>query len=446
MKLGVLFSGGKDSVFACHLAMQKNQVACLITILSENPDSYMFHTPNIRCTDMQARAMGIPILSWPTEGRREEELQDLAAAISAARDRYGIEGIVTGAIESVYQAARVQRICRELDLWCCSPLWQTNQIDYLRLLLKEGFSVIISGVYAYPFDASWLGAALTEERICILETLQKKYKINPSGEGGELETFVLDGPVFHKRIEILKASTIYANYRGQFIIEKTRLAEKKGLESSSKPFHRAIGYEDPLRSSAGQGQERGRSSILLIDLCSAPKSLFEYEFVHPIRAALKDSGYGAHILHYSMLTPQALDAYEKIIICGTALKDDDYARNLPSLSWIKELRKPLMGICAGMQAISAVYGGSIVPCPAIGLTETRILQESCLLGEPRDLEVYQLHNHAATLPEKFMLLAGKRDAAMAFQHPSLPTFGLLFHPEVRCRWILERFANLPGRI
>ena len=57
--------------------------------------------------------------------------------------------IVTGAIESIYQAARVQGICHSLDLWCFNPLWQTDQIDYLKTLLIEGFRVIISGVYAY---------------------------------------------------------------------------------------------------------------------------------------------------------------------------------------------------------------------------------------------------------------------------------------------------------
>jgi ABC transporter with metal-binding/Fe-S-binding domain ATP-binding protein len=206
--------------------MEKNTVACLITIVSENVDSYMFHTPNIRRTDLQAEAMGIPLLSWHTEGRKEEELEDLMDAIASAREKYGIEGIVTGAIESVYQAARVQRICRDLDLWCFNPLWQINQVDYLRLLLSVGFDIIISGVFAYPFDESWVGATLTEELIRKLEQLQVKYKINPSGEGGELETFVLDGPLFKKRIEILKASRTYENYRGHFIIDDARLVEK----------------------------------------------------------------------------------------------------------------------------------------------------------------------------------------------------------------------------
>jgi ABC transporter with metal-binding/Fe-S-binding domain ATP-binding protein len=226
MKLGVLFSGGKDSVFACWRAMEKNDIACLITVVSENADSYMFHTPNICCTRLQAEAMGIPQLSWPTRGEKEVELEDLMAAVAAARDQYGIEGVVTGAIESVYQAVRVQRICRSLDLWCFNPLWQINQVDYLRQLRFVGFRVIISGVYAYPFEESWLGKELTEELIQSLSRLQEKYTINPSGEGGELETFVLDGPLFKKKIEILKASQSYANYSGQYIIEEMRLVEK----------------------------------------------------------------------------------------------------------------------------------------------------------------------------------------------------------------------------
>lgn len=429
MKLGVLFSGGKDSVFACFRAMEKNQIACLITLVSENPDSYMFHTPNIRRTDLQAEALSIPWLAWPTEGRKEVELQDLSSAIAAARDGYGIEGIVTGAIESVYQAARVQRICRDLDLWCYNPLWQTNQIDYLRILLIEGFSIIISGVYAYPFDASWLGAQLTEERIQKLEQLQKKFKINPSGEGGELETFVLDGPIFQKRIEILKSSQSYAEYRGQFVIEEMRLVDKP-----------EIAYNAGQIPGAMMMQWKGR--ILLVDLCQEKNSLSQYEFVHPISETLQKMGFLCNILHYSLVTPQALAGHDKIILCGTALLDNAYAEHLLLFSWVEDLEKPILGICAGMQVISAIYGGSIVPHPAIGLEQIDVIRPSPLLGEPRSIEGYHLHNYAVTLPEGFMLLAGRVDAVEAFSHCTRPTYGIIFHPEVRSRWILERFANL----
>jgi len=437
MKLGVLFSGGKDSVFACRRALERDQVACLITMLSTNPDSYMFHTPNIRRTDLQAEAMGIPLLVWPTHGRKEEELDDLALAISAAKDSYAIEGIVTGAIDSVYQAARVQKICRDLDLWCYCPLWQTNQLDYLRLLLKEGFSVIISGVYADPFDAEWLGASLTIERINQLAALQKKYKINPSGEGGELETFVLDGPVFKKRIEILKSSSIYANYRGHFVIEEMRLVDKSMVGEFLDTDEKNSGSDD---LPDGMCQSRD-GIILLVDLCTAPDSLSRYEFVHPIRDSLRELGRRTCVMHYSRVTEAALAFAERIILCGTALKDMGYAGHLDAFSWIKYQKKPLLGICAGMQVIAAVYGGSILPHPQIGLVKMEILRDSSILGEPRSIEGYHLHNYSATLPEGFELISGKTSSVDAFFHTEYPTVGIVFHPEVRCRWILERFVN-----
>lgn len=226
MLLGVLFSGGKDSVYACRRAMETDSVACLITMVSANPDSYMFHTPNIAWAGLIAEAVGVPQLNWPTAGEEEAELSDLSDAIAAAVDEYGVEGIVTGAIESVYQAARVQRICRELDLWCYNPLWQIDQLEYLRLLVLEGFEVIITGVFAYPLDESFVGARIDGPRIEKLEGLRDRYAINPSGEGGEIETIVLDGPVFKRRVEVLKAVKEYDNYRGRLIIKEARLVDK----------------------------------------------------------------------------------------------------------------------------------------------------------------------------------------------------------------------------
>jgi len=232
MKLGVLFSGGKDSVYACRLAMEADEVSCLITLISDSPESYMFHTPNIRWTGLQAEALGIPRLAWRTSGAKEEELLDLRAAMAAAAEEYGIQGIVTGAIESVYQASRVQRICSDLSLRCFNPLWHVDQIEHLRRLCREGYRTIISGVYAYPFDSSWLGAELNEPRIRVLEEMQRRYRINPSGEGGEMETFVLDCPIFKKRIEVVRAEQVYANYSGQYIIHEARLVEKLGHSPS----------------------------------------------------------------------------------------------------------------------------------------------------------------------------------------------------------------------
>src|SRR3989338_6707162 len=98
MRLGVLFSGGKDSSYALFKAMQKEKVVCLISLISENEESYMFHTP-IDKVEEQARRIKLPLVKVKTKGEKEKELNDLKKAIKIAMDKYKIEGVITGAVE-----------------------------------------------------------------------------------------------------------------------------------------------------------------------------------------------------------------------------------------------------------------------------------------------------------------------------------------------------------
>jgi len=226
MKLAVLFSGGKDSCFAMFKAMKENEIACLISIFSENKESYMFHVPNIWIVEKQAEAAGIPLLKFRTKGEKEAELEDLKKAFSEAKKRFKIEGIVTGAIMSAYQATRIQKLCKEIGLKCINPLWHKNQIELLEEMIKNKFKIIISGVFAYPLGKELLGTQINESVIKQLAELEKKYKINPAGEGGEIETTVLDCPFFRKKVEIIDSETEYENYSGVYRIKNAKLVEK----------------------------------------------------------------------------------------------------------------------------------------------------------------------------------------------------------------------------
>jgi diphthine-ammonia ligase len=226
MRLGVLFSGGKDSTLALHIAAEKEEVACLITVISKNPESYMFHTPNIDVTAFQAQALGVPLVSVVSKGRKEEELADLEAAIVEAKSKFKIDGVVTGAVESVYQSTRVQRICGKLDVWCFNPLWKHDQKALLEALVAKHFKVIISGFFAYPLDEKWLGRQIDAQVIAQLVELQRKFGISPSGEGGEIETTVLDAPMFKQKIEILYSEVQAKGNAGVFLIKQLRLIPK----------------------------------------------------------------------------------------------------------------------------------------------------------------------------------------------------------------------------
>jgi len=227
MKLGILFSGGKDSMYAAWLAKKngserKNkifssdspdskrnsksrdyEISCLITIVSENLESYMFHIPSIKRVKEQAIVMKVPLIVVKTKGKEEEELKDLEKAIKKAVKNYRIEGVVTGAVESVYQASRVQKICNKLKIECFNPLWQKNQFELLEDLIKNKFEVIIIGVFAEGLDKKWLGRKIDRKFIKEIKKLNEKYGISVSGEGGEFESFVLNCPLFKRKLNIV---------------------------------------------------------------------------------------------------------------------------------------------------------------------------------------------------------------------------------------------------
>jgi len=202
MKCGVLFSGGKDSTYTAYLAKQKGiEVSCLISMFSKNKESYMFHTPSIQKVESQSKLMEIPLIIKETSGEQEKELKDLEKAIKIAIKKYKIDGIITGAIQSIYQSSRIQKICNKLKIECFNPLWQINEEEYLTDLIKNKFKIIITGVFAYPLDQKWLGKKIDKTFINQMQELKDKYKVSMIGEGGEFETLVVNCPLFKRELK-----------------------------------------------------------------------------------------------------------------------------------------------------------------------------------------------------------------------------------------------------
>ncbi len=226
MQLAVLFTAGKDSCFALYRAKQYANIACCITLNAQNKYSYMFHTVNIELTKLASKALGIKQIVQKTTGQKEKEISDLLKAIRKAIKQYNIDGVVSGAIASTYQATRIQQVCNKLNIHCFNPLWCQDQITLLKQMLAAGFEVIITGIFAWPLTQEWLGRKIDEKAIKELSKMQQQYKLNPSGEGGEIETLVLDCPLFKKRIEIVNAVEHYKNHVGWLEIKKAKLTAK----------------------------------------------------------------------------------------------------------------------------------------------------------------------------------------------------------------------------
>ena len=227
MDVAVLFSGGKDSTMAVWAALEaKEDVKYLLSVKSRNDESYMFHVPNIHITDLLAQALEIPLMSVETDGIKEEELKDLKAAFQDLKDR-GVEAIYTGALYSVYQKSRIEKLGDEVGLKIISPFWHVDELEYMRKIVSLGFKIIISGVAAWGLDESWLGREIDEECIGELVRLNEKYHVDIAFEGGEAETLAIDGPIFKKKIKILEYKKEWHLDSGVYIIEDAILENKK---------------------------------------------------------------------------------------------------------------------------------------------------------------------------------------------------------------------------
>lgn len=194
MKTGVLFSGGKDSC----LALFKSKADCLLTMIPENKDSWMFHKSDLRLLEKQAEMLGLPLILEKTKGEKEEELEDLKRLIKKSR----VDKLVIGGIKSSYQGERINKLGKELGVEINAPLWQYTSEKLWEELLENGFKVIITKISCEGIPKEFIGKIIDKKRFDELKKLADKYKFGLDFEGGEAETAVLFMPGFKKEIKI----------------------------------------------------------------------------------------------------------------------------------------------------------------------------------------------------------------------------------------------------
>ncbi|HJZ18845.1 MAG TPA: gamma-glutamyl-gamma-aminobutyrate hydrolase family protein [Candidatus Nanoarchaeia archaeon] len=178
-------------------------------------------------------------------------------------------------------------------------------------------------------------------------------------------------------------------------------------------------------------------TLLIINICK--EKLHYYEFVKPIEDVLRKNKIKFFTKHYKEIKEKDLQRADKIIICGTSLKDNDFLKNMNKFEWIKNYKKPVWGICAGMQIISLVFGGKKKKATEIGYYSENF--KKSFLSLESEHEVYHLHNNYMTLPKDFEQFSDGK-IPQAVKHKTKPMYGVLFHPEVRNKKMIEAFCKL----
>ena len=179
--------------------------------------------------------------------------------------------------------------------------------------------------------------------------------------------------------------------------------------------------------------------ILIVDLNWKKDSLGFYEFVSPI-ASIAAELEEYVVKHYLEVNRNDINRCDRIILSGTALKDNVTMEQPEKFSWIRSIDKPVLGICAGMQTIGVVFGFRLTRCLEVGMTEVTTLKENPLFSNT--FKAYSLHNYSVEPSGDFEVLAESVQCPQAIKHRKKPIYGVLFHPEVRNEDILKRFIQL----
>ena len=174
--------------------------------------------------------------------------------------------------------------------------------------------------------------------------------------------------------------------------------------------------------------------ILIISTCA--DKLSEAEFVKPIVIIVGK----CEIKHYN----DKIDfkKYSKIIICGTALKDNSYLEKIDNFLSLKETIASVLGICSGMQILGLLYGGNIIKNKEIGMTQIKTIKKNQLVSG--EFEAYSLHGNGLENLDQFDILAESAKSVQAIKHKKKEFYGIMFHPEVRNEKIVRNFLDFAG--
>lgn len=184
--------------------------------------------------------------------------------------------------------------------------------------------------------------------------------------------------------------------------------------------------------------------ILIIDNYDS----FTYNIVHIV----KELGYKPSIFRNDKIEIEEVDTYDKIILSpGPGIPDE--AGNLKSIIKTYVSKKPIFGVCLGLQAIAEVFGGSLINLKKVyhGVNSPiNIIEEDYIFeGIENNFLAGRYHSWVAdtkTLPTELEVTAtDKNKEIMAIKHKSYDVRAVQFHPEsvltVQGPLIIENFLK-----
>ena len=220
------WSGGKDSCFACYLALtQGYRVTHLVNFISREFRRVSFHGTRAHLISRQAEAIGIPLAQYTVPPDMSLYEQRFKKAVFSQKRR-GAGAMVFGDIYLQEHREWVERVSAEVGIEPLLPLWGKDPESVLEEFIDAGFEAVVVSARADVFGEEWLGRRIDHVFVTDLKRLAQTSGIDLCGEQGEYHTVVLDGPLFQKRIEAVYGDRVQRDGYRFLDIPRSRLRSK----------------------------------------------------------------------------------------------------------------------------------------------------------------------------------------------------------------------------
>jgi uncharacterized protein (TIGR00290 family) len=197
----------------------------------KNTDSWTMHKAAPEVVHVQTEATGIPVIQRETSWG---EFEDMLKLTMLDLKQENVEGSVWG-LEGGKSLKRqnsldpqkdwICRVCGELGIKPIMPLWGRSQEQILNDFVEEGFEAILVSVNA-KLGVEWLGRKINRDFLLRIREMNHKTGMNIYDQLGECHTLVTDGPLFKKRLRVLKSKVMSKNNYFFLDISKVDLVEK----------------------------------------------------------------------------------------------------------------------------------------------------------------------------------------------------------------------------
>ncbi len=189
-KVFVSWSGGKDSYLSLLMAKERGlDIVCLLSFIGSDGYSRS-HGLKTEILKNQASALGIPLetqeVTWESYEQGFEE------AVKGIIIKYALTGGVFGDVNLQEHRQWVEKMCDRCGISYNLPLWMMQERRVSEVLIEQGGRALIVAIRSDLVDESWLGRIMDDRYIdyCL------RQNISPCGEGGEVHTLVVGGPLF----------------------------------------------------------------------------------------------------------------------------------------------------------------------------------------------------------------------------------------------------------